>query len=114
MSDNHAVTERPAEPCWYLYMLRTASGLLYTGITTDVARRVAQHQAGKGAKALRGKGALTLVFQCPAGSRSSALKLEYRIKQLSKGQKERLVRDQPASLFDGLCQKTVEGLGILH
>lgn len=41
---------------WHLYMLRLPSGMLYTGITTDVARRLAQHQAGKGAKALRGKG----------------------------------------------------------
>ena len=41
---------------WHLYMLRLPSGMLYTGITTDVARRPAQHQAGKGAKALRGKG----------------------------------------------------------
>lgn len=91
-------------PCWYLYILRTASGMLYTGITTDVARRLAQHQSGKGAKALRGKGELALVFQCRAGSRSSALKLEYRIKQLSKNQKERLVQDQPTSLLDTLVR----------
>lgn len=87
-------------PCWHLYILRTPTGLLYTGITTDVARRVAQHQAGKGAKALRGKGELTLVFQCLAGNRSSASKLEYQVKQLSKSQKERLVRDQPQSLSE--------------
>ncbi|RLM21729.1 hypothetical protein BIY29_13300 [Brenneria alni] len=92
------MTAQPAEPCWYLYILRTATGLLYTGITTDVTRRLVQHQSGKGAKALRGKGELTLVFQCLAGNRSSALKLEYRIKQLNKGQKERLVQDQPMSL----------------
>ncbi|MEE3662354.1 GIY-YIG nuclease family protein [Brenneria sp. g21c3] len=87
-------------PCWYLYMLRTATGMLYTGITTDVARRLLQHQSGKGAKALRGKGELALVFQYQAGDRSSALRLEYRIKQLSKRQKERLVQDQPTSLLD--------------
>lgn len=91
-------------PCWYLYILRTTTGMLYTGITTDVSRRLAQHQSGKGAKALRGKGELALVFQCLAGDRSSALRLEYRIKQLSKRQKERLVQDQPTSLLDTLVR----------
>ncbi|WJV68943.1 GIY-YIG nuclease family protein [Pectobacteriaceae bacterium CE70] len=79
-------------------MLRTASGLLYTGITTDVPRRLTQHQTGKGAKALRGKGELVLVYQCVAVDRSTALKWEYRIKQLSKAQKERLVQDQPETV----------------
>jgi predicted GIY-YIG superfamily endonuclease len=41
--------------CWFLYLIRTADNRLYTGITTDVPRRFRQHQAGKGAKALRGK-----------------------------------------------------------
>ncbi|MEC5342818.1 GIY-YIG nuclease family protein [Brenneria populi] len=90
--------------CWHLYILRTSGGMLYTGITTDVKRRLRQHQAGKGAKALRGKGELALVFQCRAGDRSSALKLEYRIKQLSKSQKERLVQDQPTSLLDAFVR----------
>lgn len=94
-----------SDSLWHLYLLRTASGMLYTGITTDVARRLAQHQAGKGAKALRGKGELTLVFHCEAGDRSTALKLEYRVKQLSKQQKEKLVIDQPSSLMPLLTVK---------
>ncbi|MFT8212107.1 MAG: GIY-YIG nuclease family protein [Symbiopectobacterium sp.] len=81
-------------------MLRTANSALYTGITRDVSRRVAQHQSGKGAKALRGKGELTLVYHCEAGDHATALRLEYRLKQLSKQQKERLVHDQPAALCD--------------
>ena len=89
-------------PEWQLYMLRTASGALYTGITHDVTRRLTQHQKGKGAKALRGKGALTLVYHCGVGDHATALKLEYRLKQLNKAQKERLVRDQPARLSDYL------------
>jgi len=72
-------------------MVRTAAGHLYTGISNDVSRRFAQHQAGRGAKALKGKGPLQLVFQCEAGDRSQASKLEYRLKQLSKSQKEALV-----------------------
>lgn len=83
---------------WHLYMLRLPNGMLYTGITTDVVRRLAQHQAGKGAKALRGKGELTLAFHCRVGDRSTALRLEYRVKQLSKAQKERLVSHPPLSL----------------
>lgn len=83
---------------WRLYILRTASGVLYTGITNDVARRFAQHQAGKGAKALRGKGPLELLFHCEAGDRSSASKLEYQVKQLKRQDKIRLVAHQPVSL----------------
>ncbi|WP_435952044.1 GIY-YIG nuclease family protein [Dryocola sp. BD626] len=76
---------------WYLYLIRTLDNRLYTGITTDVARRFGQHQAGKGAKALRGKGELTLAFSHQVGDRSAALRVEYRIKRLTKAQKERLV-----------------------
>ncbi|MBU9822227.1 GIY-YIG nuclease family protein [Rahnella sp. BCC 1045] len=85
-------------PVWFLYMLRTPTGMLYTGITTDVTRRLARHQTGKGAKALRGKGALELVFHCVAGDRSLASKLEIRVKKLSKPQKELLVKSAPVSL----------------
>ncbi|UYA58959.1 UPF0213 protein YhbQ [Pectobacterium sp. F1-1] len=92
------MTEHTEHSRWYLYILRTVSGALYTGITTDVSRRLNEHQTGKGAKALRGKGELTLAFHCLVGDRSNALKLEHRIKQLSKSQKERLVQDQPQTL----------------
>lgn len=78
---------------WYLYLIRTADNTLYTGITTDVARRYQQHQCGKGAKALRGKGELTLAFSAPVGDRSLALRAEYRVKRLTKRQKERLVAE---------------------
>ncbi|EPL8733856.1 GIY-YIG nuclease family protein [Klebsiella quasipneumoniae subsp. similipneumoniae] len=77
--------------CWFLYLIRTADNRLYTGITTDVPRRFRQHQAGKGAKALCGKGDLQLAFSHEVGEHSLALRLEYRIKQLTKREKERLV-----------------------
>lgn len=89
---------------WSLYLIRTADNSLYTGITTDVARRLMQHQSGKGAKALRGKGELTLAFSAPVGERSLALRMEYRIKQLTKRQKERLVTG------DGIFEALLEGL----
>lgn len=72
---------------WFLYLIRTADNKLYTGITTDVERRYQQHQSGKGAKALRGKGELTLAFSAPVGDRSLALRAEYRVKQLTKRQR---------------------------
>jgi putative endonuclease len=78
-------------PGWYLYMVRCRGGNLYTGIATDVERRFAEHQAGKGAKYLRGKGRLKLVFKKRIGTHSLALKIERRVKSLPKHKKERLV-----------------------
>ncbi|MDO6442636.1 MULTISPECIES: GIY-YIG nuclease family protein [unclassified Marinobacter] len=78
---------------WSVYLVRTASGALYTGISTDVPRRFAEHQAGapKGARSLRGKGPLELVFSSPAGDRSHASKLEWHIKRWPRQRKEALV-----------------------
>ena len=78
-------------PGWYLYMVRCRGGNLYTGIATDVERRFADHQANKGAKYLRGKGRLKLVFKKRIGTHSLALKIERRVKRLSKIKKEGLV-----------------------
>lgn len=89
------MTEQHLDSSWTLYLLRCADDSLYTGITTDVQRRLAEHSrtSGKsrGAKALRGRQPLTLVFQLSLPNKSVALQLEYRIKQLSRADKERLV-----------------------
>jgi len=79
------------EPVWFLYMIRCKNGSLYTGISTNVERRFAAHQAGKGAKYLRGKSPLTLVYQKEIGLHSDALKAELKIKQMSKKDKEQLI-----------------------
>jgi len=78
---------------WYLYIIRTRSGELYTGITTDVKRRFAEHKEGgvKAARYLRGRGPLSLVFSQEVGSRSAASKAEWAVKQLPKEDKEALV-----------------------
>ncbi|HDI1214110.1 TPA: GIY-YIG nuclease family protein [Aeromonas hydrophila] len=81
----------PAASHWFIYMVRTASGLLYTGISTDPLRRLRQHQSGKGSRALRGKGPLTLAWQQAVGEKGAALRLEYRLKQQSKAFKEQLI-----------------------
>jgi len=78
---------------WYLYIVRCKGGVLYTGITTDISRRFKEHQAGKGAKFLRGKAPLELVYQQTVGSHSDALKEELRIKKLSKAEKEKLIKN---------------------
>ncbi|WP_318153404.1 GIY-YIG nuclease family protein [Halomonas sp. ML-15] len=71
-------------PVWYLYLVETAAGALYTGISTDVTRRFAEHCGGKrGARALRGKGPLTLVHQQAVGSHTEALRLEREIKRMA-------------------------------
>ena len=78
---------------WSVYIVRSRRGTLYTGITTDVERRLSQHQEGKGAKALRGKGPLILVFEREIGTRGLAQRVEASIKKLSRAEKERLIRN---------------------
>ena len=97
---------------WTVYLIRCGDGSLYTGITTDIGRRLTEHRSvatgskptgtagavgavgavGKGAKALRGKGPLTLVFSTSVPDRSTASSMEYRIKHLSRRQKQELIQ----------------------
>ena len=79
---------------WFVYILRTSKGQLYTGISTDTQRRLQEHEAGKvGAKSLRGKGPLKLEWQLEVENRSEASRLEAKIKQLGKAAKEQLLLD---------------------
>ena len=81
-------------PDWYLYLIRCRDSTLYTGISTDVDRRFAQHQGSgnAGSRYLKGRGPLRLVFQVKLGSKSLALKLEREVKRLSKARKEKLIK----------------------
>jgi putative endonuclease len=79
-------------PSWQVYMLRTAAGYLYTGISTEPQRRLREHEQGRvGARSLRGKGPLQLVWSCAAADRAAASRIEYRLKRCSKAAKEALV-----------------------
>lgn len=79
---------------WSLYLIRTGQNTLYTGITTNVDQRFGEHQQSKkGAKYLRAKGPLQLVYQVALGNRSLASKAEYRLKRLTKLKKEKIVID---------------------
>ena len=75
----------------WVYVVRCADGTLYTGYTTDVERRIAEHDAGEGAKYTRGRTPVELRHVERFESRSTAMSREYEIKGLSRREKERLV-----------------------
>ena len=81
-----------SDKTWKLYILRCGDGSLYTGITTDVEARFAQHSAGRGAKYTRGRGPLELVYREECGTHSDALKRELAVKALSREQKVLLIK----------------------
>ena len=76
---------------WTVYILRCADDTLYTGITNDLERRLADHQAGQGAKYTRGRGPLQLVYQETCEGRGPASKRENEIKSLDRKAKLLLV-----------------------
>ena len=79
---------------WFVYIVKCKNNTLYTGITIDVERRLEEHRGeeGKGAKYLRGKGPLKLVFQERVGSKSNASKIEMKIKRLSRLKKIQILQ----------------------
>ncbi len=81
---------------WYVYVLRCADGTLYTGSTDDVARRLAVHNSGKGAKYTRARLPVEVVYIEVCESYSAALKREYAIKQLSRSEKLKLLQKERA------------------
>jgi putative endonuclease len=99
-------------PEYSLYIVRCADGSLYTGIALDVARRFREHQDGpRGAKYLRGRGPLTLAFESTVGDRAAASRAEYRVKNLPKVEKERLIagRKMLADISDELTAGQASG-----
>jgi putative endonuclease len=72
---------------WFVYIVECSDKTLYTGITTDIERRIKQHNKGKGAKYTRGRGPVALVKSFERLTKGEALKLEYQIKQLSREEK---------------------------
>lgn len=80
----------------HVYVLKCADGSLYTGYTTDVSRRVREHNDGDGAKYTRGRTPVELVYTESYRSRAAAMGREHEIKQLSRPEKEQLI-DRPES-----------------
>jgi putative endonuclease len=80
---------------WYVYMVRCSDGTFYTGITTDLEKRIAAHNSGRdGAKYTRSRRPVQLVYAEKTDSRSAAARLEHRIKRLDRAGKMTLAGDQ--------------------
>jgi putative endonuclease len=85
MNDNH----------WYVYIVRCSDDSLYTGVARDLQQRIRQHNEGKrGARYTRGRRPVALVYHEAMPDRAAAQQREYRIKQLSRVQKQRLITAQ--------------------
>ena len=93
---------RRSEPAvhWHLYILRCGDGSLYTGVTTDVERRVGEHREGKAARYTRAHRPVELVHSEECGDRSGALKRECAVKSMSRQAKEALIKRGPAKAVD--------------
>jgi putative endonuclease len=78
---------------WSIYMVMGKDKKIYTGITTDIARRFEEHQGAgtKGAKFLRGRRPLELLVVMPVGKRGDALRVEQRVKRLPRSRKEDII-----------------------
>ncbi len=94
LSENPAVLGGEVTP-HYVYMLRCADNSLYTGWTNDLAKRLAAHNAGKGAKYTKSRMPVKLVYSEEHPDKSAALRREHALKQLTKAQKEALVATPP-------------------
>ncbi len=76
---------------WYLYIVKASDESLYTGITTDLKRRIEEHNKKTGSKSLRGKLPVDIVYSENFKDRASASKRESEIKKLSREEKIKLV-----------------------
>ncbi|MEI7430753.1 MAG: GIY-YIG nuclease family protein [Betaproteobacteria bacterium] len=96
MQENTATEEPTGEPPqapWFVYFIECMDGSIYTGIALDVAARYAVHASGKGARYTRSHPPARLLGSLECPDHSSALKTEYRIKQLSTLKKRRYIAE---------------------
>ncbi len=82
---------------WYTYILRCKDNSLYTGITTDIIRRVSEHNAGNGGACTRARLPVELAYKETCKNRSDALKREAQIKRLSRQKKLTLIQHSISS-----------------
>jgi len=76
---------------WSVYIIECKDGKLYTGISNDVARRVAKHNKGKGCKFTKSRYPVILVFQEKSGTQSAARKRELEIQSFTRAKKLNLI-----------------------
>ena len=79
----------------YTYILKCKDDSLYTGWTNDLKKRITSHNAGKGAKYTKARRPVELVYYEEFQTREEAMKREYAIKQLSRKEKEALIKTRP-------------------
>jgi putative endonuclease len=96
MGSTNPAADHPADktPSWFVYILCCADGTLYTGITTDLERRLREHNAGRsvGARYTRARRPVTLVHAETVASRAEAARREAAIKRLDRQSKQALFR----------------------
>lgn len=80
---------------WFVYLLRCADGTLYAGVTTDPDRRLAEHNAGTGARYTRARRPVERVYLEPAADRAAACRREAALKRLPRAAKLTLVSAKP-------------------
>jgi len=87
---------------WFLYVVRCNDDTLYTGVTTDLQRRLAEHNhSRRGAKYTRSRRPVELVYWLDYADRSEVQKAEYKFKKLSKREKEEAISERLKNTFDG-------------
>ncbi len=84
---------------YYTYMLRCTDGSIYTGMTNDLEKRLSEHISGTGAKYTKSHQAEKLEIAWRSKSKSLACKLEYQIKQLTKQQKEEIIKGKKLTSY---------------
>jgi putative endonuclease len=91
---------RSAAPAWHVYIVRMRDGSLYTGVTTNVPRRLAEHRAerGRGARSLRGRAPLEIVYRRRVGAHGLALRVESRLKRRPRVDNQAIVASRPSRL----------------
>ena len=83
-----------ASETWTVYLIQAGDGSLYTGVTTDLERRLRQHQTNRGAKYLRGRGPLQVVLTESGYDRGGAQRREIQLKRLSRAEKLALIQQE--------------------
>ena len=91
MQENVCPEDEASEP-WYLYILLCSNGTFYTGVTKDLKRRLAQHNAGSASKYTRTRRPVKIIYQEKYDSRAEALARECKIKAMSRKAKEKLIK----------------------
>jgi len=89
--EEQPVPKETAGAVWFLYILKCCDGSFYTGVTTDIDRRLREHQEGTASRYTRIRRPVVLIYREECGSRSRSLSRECVVKSLSRRRKEELI-----------------------